>query len=52
MIKLRNLEKSIKQGQGQLFLLRRIDLDRAGDVPVRVRADLGSEYAGRADQPR
>jgi putative ABC transport system ATP-binding protein len=29
MIKLRNLEKSIKQGAGQLFLLRRIDLDIA-----------------------
>lgn len=27
MIKLRNLEKSVKQGAGQLFLLRRIDLD-------------------------
>jgi ABC-type lipoprotein export system ATPase subunit len=27
MIKLRNVEKSIKQGAGQLFLLRRIDLD-------------------------
>jgi len=27
MIELRNLEKSVKQGAGQLFLLRRIDLD-------------------------
>jgi putative ABC transport system ATP-binding protein len=27
MIKLRDLEKSVKQGAGQLFLLRRIDLD-------------------------
>src|SRR5437879_9897142 len=27
MIRLRNLEKAVKQGSGQLFLLRRIDLD-------------------------
>jgi putative ABC transport system ATP-binding protein len=27
MIKLRGLEKSVKQGAGQLFLLRRVDLD-------------------------
>jgi ABC-type lipoprotein export system ATPase subunit len=32
MIKLRNIEKSVKQGAGQLFLLRRVDLDiPAGD---------------------
>src|SRR3954462_3842864 len=32
MIQLRNVEKAIKQGAGQLFLLRRIDLDiPAGD---------------------
>src|SRR6266850_1819215 len=27
VIKLRNIEKSVKLGQGQLYLLRRIDLD-------------------------
>ena len=45
MIKLRNLEKSIKQGSGQLFLLRRIDLDIAAGDFVTV---MGPSGAGKS----
>ena len=44
MIKLRGLEKSIKQGAGQLFLLRRIDLDIASGDFVTV---MGPSGAGK-----
>ena len=44
MIKLRNLEKSIKQGAGQLFLLRRIDLDIASGDFVTI---MGPSGAGK-----
>ena len=45
MIKLRNLEKSIKQGAGQIFLLRRIDLDIAPGEFVTV---MGPSGAGKS----
>src|SRR5437588_5835412 len=45
MIKLRNLEKSIRQGQGQLFLLRRIDLSIAAGDFVTV---MGPSGAGKS----
>ena len=44
MIKLRNIEKSIKQGAGQLFLLRRIDLDIASGDFVTI---MGPSGAGK-----
>src|SRR5436853_7608197 len=45
MIRLRNLEKAVKQGSGQLFLLRRIDLtiDRGDFVTV-----MGPSGAGKS----
>jgi len=45
MIKLRNLEKSIKQGAGQLFLLRRIDLEIASGDFVTI---MGPSGAGKS----
>ena len=45
MIKLRNLEKAIKQGAGQLFLLRRIDLDIASGDFVTI---MGPSGAGKS----
>ena len=45
MIKLRNVEKSIKQGAGQLFLLRRIDLDIASGDFVTI---MGPSGAGKS----
>jgi putative ABC transport system ATP-binding protein len=45
MIKLRNVEKSVKQGAGQLFLLRRIDLDIAPGDFVTV---MGPSGAGKS----
>ncbi len=45
MIRLRNLEKSIKQGAGQLFLLRRIDLEIAQGDFVTV---MGPSGAGKS----
>ena len=45
MIKLRNLEKSVKQGAGQLFLLRRIDLEIASGDFVTV---MGPSGAGKS----
>jgi putative ABC transport system ATP-binding protein len=45
MIKLRNVEKSIKQGAGQIFLLRRIDLDIASGDFVTV---MGPSGAGKS----
>jgi len=45
MIKLRNVEKSIKQGAGQIFLLRRIDLDIAPGEFVTV---MGPSGAGKS----
>ena len=44
MIKLRGLEKAIKQGAGQLFLLRRIDLDIPSGDFVTV---MGPSGAGK-----
>jgi ABC-type lipoprotein export system ATPase subunit len=45
VIKLRNLEKSIKQGAGQLFLLRRIDLEIAPGDFLTV---MGPSGAGKS----
>src|SRR5205085_4651164 len=45
MIKLRNVEKAIKQGAGQLFLLRRIDLDIAAGDFVTI---MGPSGAGKS----
>jgi len=45
MIKLRNVEKSIKQGAGQIFLLRRIDLEIAPGEFVTV---MGPSGAGKS----
>src|SRR3954466_4283917 len=45
MIKLRNMEKAIKHGAGQLFLLRRIDLDVASGEFVTV---MGPSGAGKS----
>ena len=45
MIALRNLEKSIKQGAGQIFLLRRIDLEIAAGDFVTV---MGPSGAGKS----
>jgi putative ABC transport system ATP-binding protein len=45
MIKLRNVEKSVKQGAGQIFLLRRIDLDIAQGDFVTV---MGPSGAGKS----
>ena len=45
MIRLRNVEKSIKQGAGQLFLLRRIDLDIASGDFVTI---IGPSGAGKS----
>jgi len=45
MIKLRNVEKALKQGAGQLFLLRRIDLDVATGDFVTV---MGPSGAGKS----
>jgi ABC-type lipoprotein export system ATPase subunit len=45
MIKLRNVEKAVKQGSGQLFLLRRIDLDIARGEFVTI---MGPSGAGKS----
>src|SRR5947207_6424311 len=45
MIRLRNVEKSVKQGSGQLYLLRRIDLDIARGEFVTV---MGPSGAGKS----
>ena len=45
MIKLRNVEKAVRQGAGQLFLLRRIDLDIAAGDFVTV---MGPSGAGKS----
>jgi putative ABC transport system ATP-binding protein len=45
MIRLRNVEKSLKQGAGQIFLLRRIDLDIASGDFVTV---MGPSGAGKS----
>jgi len=45
MIKLRNIEKAVKHGAGQLFLLRRIDLDVASGEFVTV---MGPSGAGKS----
>src|SRR5205085_7756072 len=45
MIKLRNVEKAIKQGAGQIFLLRRIDLEIAAGEFVTV---MGPSGAGKS----
>ena len=45
MIKLRNVEKAVKHGPGQIFLLRRIDLDIAGGEFVTV---MGPSGAGKS----
>jgi ABC-type lipoprotein export system ATPase subunit len=45
MISLRNVEKSFKQGQGQIFVLRRIDLDIAKGEFVTV---MGPSGAGKS----
>ena len=45
MIKLRNLEKAVKHGPGQIFLLRRIDLDVATGEFVTV---MGPSGAGKS----
>jgi ABC-type lipoprotein export system ATPase subunit len=45
MIKLSNVEKAVKQGAGQLFLLRRIDLDIATGEFVTV---MGPSGAGKS----
>src|SRR6266850_2515544 len=42
MIKLRNMEKAVKHGAGQLFLLRRIDLDVASGEFVTGRGPAGA----------
>ena len=45
MLKLRNLEKSFKQGAGQVFVLRRIDLDIAAGEFVTI---MGPSGAGKS----
>jgi ABC-type lipoprotein export system ATPase subunit len=45
MIKLRNVEKAVKHGPGQIFLLRRIDLEIAGGEFVTV---MGPSGAGKS----
>ena len=45
MIRLRNIEKAIKQGAGQIFLLRRIDLEIAAGEFVTV---MGPSGAGKS----
>jgi ABC-type lipoprotein export system ATPase subunit len=45
MIKLRNLERAVKQGPGQIFLLRRINLDIAPGEFVTV---MGPSGAGKS----
>ena len=45
MIRLRNIEKAIKQGAGQIFLLRRIDLEIAAGEFVTV---MGQSGAGKS----
>ena len=45
MIKLRNVEKAVKQGPGQIFLLRRIELDVATGEFVTV---MGPSGAGKS----
>ncbi len=45
MIRLRNLEKAVKQGSGQLFLLRRIDLEIERGEFVTV---MGPSGAGKS----
>ena len=45
MIKLRNMEKAVKHGAGQLFLLRRIDLEVASGEFVTV---MGPSGAGKS----
>ncbi len=45
MIRLRNVEKAIKQGAGQIFLLRRIDLEIAAGEFVTV---MGPSGAGKS----
>ncbi|HTO98433.1 MAG TPA: ATP-binding cassette domain-containing protein, partial [Myxococcales bacterium] len=45
MIKLRNVEKAVKQGAGQIFLLRRIDLEIASGDFVTV---MGPSGAGKS----
>ena len=45
MIELRNLEKAIKQGAGQIFLLRRIDLSIAPGDFVTI---MGPSGAGKS----
>ncbi|HEX4385416.1 MAG TPA: ABC transporter ATP-binding protein [Myxococcales bacterium] len=45
MIKLRGIEKAVKQGAGQLFLLRRVDLDIAAGDFVTV---MGPSGAGKS----
>ena len=45
MIRLRNVEKTVKQGSGQLFLLRRIDLDIKGGEFVTI---MGPSGAGKS----
>jgi putative ABC transport system ATP-binding protein len=45
MIKLRNIEKAVKHGPGQIFLLRRIDLDIAAGEFVTV---MGPSGAGKS----
>jgi ABC-type lipoprotein export system ATPase subunit len=45
MIKLRNVEKAVKHGPGQIFLLRRIDLDIAPGEFVTV---MGPSGAGKS----
>jgi putative ABC transport system ATP-binding protein len=45
MMKLRNVEKAIKQGAGQIFLLRRIDLEIAAGEFVTV---MGPSGAGKS----
>jgi ABC-type lipoprotein export system ATPase subunit len=45
MIKLRNVEKAVKHGPGQVFLLRRIDLDIAAGEFVTV---MGPSGAGKS----
>jgi len=45
MIRLRNVEKSIKQGAGQIFLLRRIDLEIPSGDFVTV---MGPSGAGKS----
>jgi putative ABC transport system ATP-binding protein len=45
MIRLRNVEKAVKQGSGQLFLLRRIDLDIKNREFVTI---MGPSGAGKS----